>query len=447
MNPSTSSAKTIPSGESASLAGGEGLATDDLYSFDVAGLQVHPLRLQPYGFDLPESALGASSALLRMRVRANGFGRWQGPRLEFARDGTAGCRFAFEPGGQGIRYLDISGLLQPAHAGREVRCLARGMRWPGTAELLVFPEPSVQGERTLVLAPHPDDAEIAAYGLYRHTDAAVVTITAGDAGGSNYGHIEPDPARQRDLKSRLRVWDSLTVPLWAGLSPDRVANLGYHDETLASMRAHPDRDHGPVQAGRMDFQAQRRALVPGLLRPGARPCWTSLVADLVHLIRTIRPRIIVAPHPQLDAHVDHRMTTQALIEALAQVEPQDGSLFLYVNHPVQSARWPSGPPRMDVTLPPNAGTMAALCSFHSHPLEPQDQIDKLFAIEAMHDMRRSPPSITRRREWGLLSAAWEARDAILRSHLGTFSYVRRAVRAREIFFVYRMRDHKRLAQP
>ena len=33
----------------------------------------------------------------------------------------------------------------------------------------------------LVIAPHPDDAEIAAYGLYTDTAATVATLTAGDA--------------------------------------------------------------------------------------------------------------------------------------------------------------------------------------------------------------------------------------------------------------------------
>ena len=36
-------------------------------------------------------------------------------------------------------------------------------------------------ERVLVVAPHPDDAEIAAFGFYADTRAMVVTVTAGDA--------------------------------------------------------------------------------------------------------------------------------------------------------------------------------------------------------------------------------------------------------------------------
>ena len=33
-------------------------------------------------------------------------------------------------------------------------------------------------DRVLVVAPHPDDAEIAAFGLYADTRATVVTLTA-----------------------------------------------------------------------------------------------------------------------------------------------------------------------------------------------------------------------------------------------------------------------------
>ena len=46
-------------------------------------------------------------------------------------------------------------------------------------------------ERVLVVAPHPDDAEIAAFGFYADTRAMVVTVTAGDASDRYQNSTKP----------------------------------------------------------------------------------------------------------------------------------------------------------------------------------------------------------------------------------------------------------------
>ena len=95
----------------------------------------------------------------------------------------------FDKNASGRRYLDLSQLL-PLDPGDEVELSSdTGTTWQtnGHVSLTTFSNPSIEDKRVLVLSPHPDDAEIAAYGLYTSSNAQVVTITAGDAGKPKFG--------------------------------------------------------------------------------------------------------------------------------------------------------------------------------------------------------------------------------------------------------------------
>ncbi len=377
------------------------------------------------------------SVLLRIDIQASPLARIVDPWLEVEWAGRS-VRHYFNPRACGTRYLDVSDLFPADAAPRSVlQVRPRLLHCASHGELLIFANEKISG-RVLVLAAHPDDAEIAAYGLYKQTDSAVVTVTAGEAGGANYGHIVPNPVEMHTLKGQLRLWDSLTIPLLAGLSVERTANLGYFDETLEQMHASPDATVMSRACGAASLVERRKSFGSLLLRDGATPSWRSLVDDLVHMLRTFEPSVIAAPHPLLDAHPDHRFTSFALFDAIEQAGQRHGRLFLYSNHPVYCAHAPFGPPGYPAALQPWPKQVARLAGFYSHPLTTQDQVEKLFALEAMHDLRRAPPALGQSRYWGLLSAVWEARDAFLRRHLGPFNYLRKAVRSREIFFVYPM---------
>ena len=95
----------------------------------------------------------------------------------------------FDKNASGRRYLDLSQLL-PLDPGDEVELSSdTGTTWQtnGHVSLSTFSNPSIEDKRVLVLSPHPDDAEIAAYGLYSSSNSRIVTITAGDAGKPKFG--------------------------------------------------------------------------------------------------------------------------------------------------------------------------------------------------------------------------------------------------------------------
>ncbi|MCY1181816.1 hypothetical protein D9M73_223450 [compost metagenome] len=92
----------------------------------------------------------------------------------------------------------------------------------------------------MVIAPHADDAELAAYGLYSQADETwIVTLTAGEIEAEHYRQMGLNKVDAARLKGRLRTWDSITVPRWAGVPEAHCVQLGYFCLQLASMQAAP----------------------------------------------------------------------------------------------------------------------------------------------------------------------------------------------------------------
>ena len=98
----------------------------------------------------------------------------------------------FERGVQGARFLNISRLLDSKAAGERVHLNGHRLTWEvERPRLHICREKVTADDRVLVVAPHPDDAEIAAFGLYADTRATVVTLTAGDASDRYQNSLQP----------------------------------------------------------------------------------------------------------------------------------------------------------------------------------------------------------------------------------------------------------------
>jgi LmbE family N-acetylglucosaminyl deacetylase len=181
----------------------------------------------------------------------------------------------------------------------------------------------------------------------------------------------------------------------------------------------------------------RSSLLSG--RPG-QPTWESLVADLTSLLIEIRPTVIVAPHPALDAAPDHVFTTAALLDALGDAPSDSLQLLLYTNHHALSEYYPFGPADAVVTLPPWSDTTVLFRSVHSHWLDDRTQRDKLFALDQMHDLRDEPARVLSGPAMTLLKRVAGMGADILRDPTREYSYFRRAARPNELFFVYDVSD-------
>lgn len=338
----------------------------------------------------------------------------------------------FKAGEMGPRWLNVTHLREFASPGTRVTLRADGVSLgTGRTALRLFTTSPNRTGPVLILAPHPDDAEIAAFGLYATSQATVVTVTAGNAGSATYEAVfgEGENAEQYQFKGRIRVIDSVTVPWQGGVPPQRAVNLGYFDARLGTMFEQRGTVVPEMYGPNTDVGVYRQYNVSTLVASGAREStWSNLVADIEDVLRKVSPTIIAAPHPQLDTHRDHQFTTVALVEALGRWR-RDVTLLLYTNH-IDGNRYPYGPAGTLVSLPPAPGPVE-LDRVYSLPVPPELQRRKLFALESMHDLRYTPT-----RQYQL--ALGEGRT-VTPEKVGSgpdITYLRRGPRPNELFFVY-----------
>ena len=419
---------------------------DYRYSFERDGTRRVPVQVTATGFSLPDIGRDWDTAVLPLQVESAPLGRWFEPYIEVLAGDSRSVQY-LDRGGKGRRYLVFGRELLASN--RPVSMRGTHVRWPDQGrELLLFSTPQVASGRMLVIAPHPDDAEIAAFAVYAEGDAYIATVTAGDYDDDRYAALDPDATGRRSLRGRVRTWDSLAVPTWGGVSPHRIVNLGYWNSSLADLF---EARNGTAVVGDVppDPKVYRAGAV-GELLPGrdAAPTWQSLVDDLRVLIETVRPTTIVAPHPALDAAPDHQFTTMALLEALVDSGDQSAVLLLYTNHHVLSEYYPFGPADSAVTLPPWFDDKPEFGGVYSYPVDGNLRQRKLFALDDMHDLRPAPRAVTGRDPVNrFVDLAGDAIRNLWRNPLGTYSYYRRAIRENELFFVYRPDERSKISRP
>ena len=397
------------------------------------GIQL-PVILDAGNLHLPAEARTAGALFLGLQLRSTLLGRLLQPRLAVTAGGR--CRVqSFERGARGLRYLNLSSL-DRAQDGR-VRLRGWRLRIPSRAMLhCVATDLDPARQRILIISPHPDDAEIAAFGLYYGRDAYIVTVTAGEAGEP--GAFQEFGATAYLEKGHHRVWNSLTVPMLGGIGVGRTANLGYFDSTLAGMRALPE---VPVRsvAGVDTLEVFRSSLAPDLIVPRrGPPAWGGLVDDMRQLLQRIQPDIVVAPYPRIDLHPDHKLSTVALLEAIDDLEWTRGSLLLYCNHLAVSDVYPYGARGGLVSLPPGFDDLY-FDGILSTVLDDAMQARKYRALEAMIDIR---PVLRPETLGGLARLLLRSLKARLTD--ADASYLRLAVRSDELLFQVRM---ERLSEP
>ncbi len=400
---------------------------DYVYDFGDQARQV-PASLQG-GLLKADCALqGDETLVLELRVKGSWLGRFLDPQVALLA-GEQADRQTFERGVNGVRFLNLTGLAAPLQAGT-LRLRGRHCRLLGEPRLWITPAVELQRRRVMVIAPHADDAELAAYGLYSQADETwVVTLTAGEIEAEHYQQMGLAKAEAARLKGRLRAWDSITVPRWAGVPESRCVQLGYFCLQLPAMQAAPDQPAASREADLADIRVFRQFNpFPLPADSDGAPTWNNLLADLRALLEMAKPEVLVMPHPQLDPHPDHICAQAAVLEALQGLAWQPQTLLCYANHLHDNDRWPMGDSGDGVALPPQLGAAQAWapCSL---VLDLATQHDKAMALGMMHDLQ--PPAPFKRRLRRLLQRWLAGRRP---SPYGENEFFRKAVRRHELFW-------------
>ncbi|MBV1875615.1 MAG: PIG-L family deacetylase [Cycloclasticus sp.] len=367
------------------------------------------------------------SGLIAIHVRHSISGKFLDPFIMIT-SGDIKRQQYFERSLDGLRYINISDFINTGEAivleAKHCELIA------DSAEILLFSNPSLDNKKVLIIAPHADDAEIAAFGLYSSQDSSIITITAGEIDAKEYESDGRDSQQASLHKGRLRSWDSIVVPQWAGLKQQNVIQLGYFCMCLKQMHDTPDEAISSKTAGVHDTRVFREFNTQALASDQhGKPTWNALIADLVECIEQIQPDVIVTPHMQLDPHQDHQYSTLALQQALQKIKRKPSALYLYANHLVFSDMFPFGPVNTLASMPPIMDECLEVGSVVSVSLSLEQQRNKAASLAMMHDLQTP---LRWKKKVRFMLQSWFLNRPL--SPYGNDEYLRKAIRSNELFF-------------
>nr|WP_283809079.1 PIG-L family deacetylase [Tumebacillus amylolyticus] len=239
-------------------------------------------------------------------------------------------------------------------------------------------------KRLLVIAPHPDDASLAAVAMIRQTQNSggqvrIVVMTNGDgfrgAAAQLFGIKHPDGADMRRL-GEIRQREELQAAARMGLSQRDVTFLGYPDAGLHRLWLTYWNPTKPFQA------MNGSSAVPYLnaYHPHAPYCGLSVVNDLRKLLDEYRPTDVLYPDPH-DVHRDHwatsAFTQYALTAEADDLKPREWNYLIhYPEFPDPRRYRPNAP----LTHPSHLTDVGV--AWLSLPLSKQVETDKHAAILA-----------------------------------------------------------------
>ncbi|WP_213940058.1 PIG-L family deacetylase [Pseudomonas sp. dw_612] len=405
-------------------------AADDYQYRFPSGTPHQTVNLEAGSVRLSEPLAEGETLILELEVKTTWLGRWLDPFVQVGDD-----RQEFERGVKGRRFLNLSGqgamLAQSSLAirGRYCTLAAAGTLW-------VMANPDYAQRRVMILAPHADDAELAAFGLYsRSEEVSIVTLTQGEIEAEHFQRLGLSESQAARLKGRLRSWDSLAIPLWGGVPVNRCVQLGYYCLQLPLMAEEPAKSFGSRESADTDIRPVRRQNPLSLPADiDGAPTWQNLIADLVALLEHFRPEVVVTPHPELDPHSDHVASTRAVLEAIAASAWKPATLLMYANHLHDNDRWPMGLAGAGIALPPAIEPLPA-DKLWSPLLSRDVQLDKAMALAMEHDLQEAPVfkrQLRRLIQQVLAGRRWPA--------TGSNEFFRKAVRRHELFWVRDLSD-------
>lgn len=186
-----------------------------------------PQKIRPVALRIEHGCLSANgleanqTLIVQVRLRSHFSGRFFDPKVWVGDDEQV-----FERGANGVRYLNVTGQVENLRNGLQIKTAHCSI--DSDALLWCFEAPVLSDRSIMILAPHADDAELAAFGLYsaHSANTSIVTLTQGEIEADHYHRLGLTKEEAARLKGRLRAWDSLAIPLWGGGSTAALCAVG-----------------------------------------------------------------------------------------------------------------------------------------------------------------------------------------------------------------------------
>lgn len=195
-----------------------------------------------------------------------------------------------------------------------------------------------EGNRVLIISPHPDDESLGTAGVIARSladgyEVRVLLMTYGDgfkkAARVFTGKKSPEPEDYLRM-GRARKQETLRAMALLGLPPDRVMFLGYPDSALENLWEEHWESAVPEGQVRVDHVPYDDAL-----KPGAPFSGQSVVDSLAGFISDYRPTDVYYPDPS-DEHPDH-WATSAFVKYTLALQNYNCREYTYLVH---RSLWP-----------------------------------------------------------------------------------------------------------
>ncbi|MBL0446167.1 PIG-L family deacetylase [Aeromonas veronii] len=241
-------------------------------------------------------------------------------------------------------------------------------------------------EKSIVISPHPDDAELSSFLYYakRNNTTYIVNVTAGEylmrLKSQYIDGLSDDLTEAVSLKGMIRLWNGLHIPALAGIASSQILSLGYQDGKIElsikkSLPPISEYRYATDNLVKYNFDDQ-----------------VSLVGDLSLLMNKLKPTVVIVPNPFIDTHSDHVASAWAIAKAMEASGFYPEKILLYAIHEkgyknrvvnsYEHCRYISGED-LDIMRKVFLGGFSIYSECSSERLHKM----KVIALDAMHDLR------------------------------------------------------------
>ena len=262
-------------------------------------------------------------------------------------------------------------------------CLTAAPKGPAAPTAAAGPVALKDGDRILVLAPHPDDEVLGAGGVLREAvrrglPIRVVFLTHGDSNEWSFLAYRKRPVLTPGgalAMGAVRRQEALAAAAVLGVPAQDLAFLGYPDfGTLDIWRSH----WGERLPARGRLTRARSVPYANAFRPGAPYKGEAILSDLETILRDFRPTQIFVSHPA-DHHPDH--AALYLFARVALWDLKEGVTATVHPFLVHYPGWPAKGLRPNQELTPPDRLRAGFL-WQSRELAPEDVTAKRRALAA-----------------------------------------------------------------
>lgn len=253
-----------------------------------------------------------------------------------------------------------------------------------------IPAMEAEGDRVLVIAPHPDDDVLgvgSSIAQFREAGVPVLVVylTSGDANVAGQWLVTMNPflfpAEFRAIGSR-RQKEAVTALGRLGVDSAYAVFLNYPDRGLTALL---ESHWSALDPYRSPYTARAYKYTSAALNAGGPYCGEALLGELESILVGFQPTIVYLPHP-LDAHADHRAGYTFVRRAVAELSEADAafvppSLRCYLVHSY-AGQWPAPSRLSDVLAMEPLDGFLELGNWCSTPLSLQAVDAKYRALRA-----------------------------------------------------------------